>query len=514
MNKLKESILIVFFLIVLTSLNSVLSCQYTDIETYYEESEYFYYDLRVIGENLNLDELIKVEINGFTINATNRLNVPITLEIEYVRNAPWFGVINDVKAIKVNIEPNDFEIIEDSFATTFLCSSKCSISLRKYKMVEPNIVTSEVKSLPKTRIVCKQCVGKDCLDDNSPCSTDNQCGSSICNIAGYCGYQKIVECPNGLLNCNDQACLKPSLKKVGEAYKCSFECISDRFENGICLKSTSQIQQEEDKRRTGLITFGVIALIVLSAGIWYFAFHKRKKESKKTEETKKERERLSNEILEFKKEKKHLEKKIGDFNDSINKGKKSIKKLKKKIKNSRGIVKEKFEKGLKAEEKKQKKRFESLKRKEKSLSKKENKINWLEDHLDGRKKEYEKESHKTYIKKGLDKYKKRYPNIEFDPTSGYLRFSNSGEYLHRFIYRRKFDLKPGELIHHIDADKLNNEIWNLSALQSGLHTHFNHTKVIFQNWESGIKELKEQLNMDFSDFPEHIQKEIKKRKIK
>ena len=54
------------------------------------------------------------------------------------------------------------------------------------------------------------------------------------------------------------------------------------------------------------------------------------------------------------------------------------------------------------------------------------------------------------------------------------------------------------------------------AIKRGLHNShygkFRHGKIYFKSWESGIHQIKEQLDWKDSDFPEHIQKEIKKRK--
>ena len=44
------------------------------------------------------------------------------------------------------------------------------------------------------------------------------------------------------------------------------------------------------------------------------------------------------------------------------------------------------------------------------------------------------------------------------------------------------------------------------------HKRINHGGIDFQDWSSGIKQLRNQLKMKDSDFPQHIQEEIKKRK--
>lgn len=135
----------------------------------------------------------------------------------------------------------------------------------KYIIIKPDLITLENELVTKQREICKLCGNQICLNDGASCNPlydDWKCGSGICNIAGFCGHQKIVDCPNGKLNCQDKICLEPSIKEEGEGYMCSFECKSDMFENGICLKSSSVLQEEKDKRKKELIIFGVIILII------------------------------------------------------------------------------------------------------------------------------------------------------------------------------------------------------------------------------------------------------------
>jgi hypothetical protein len=154
-------------------------------------------------------------------------------------------------------------------------------------------------------------------------------------------------------------------------------------------------------------------------------------------------------------------------------------------------------------------RISKLTKQRERLEKEEQKIITIEKDLGSKKLKFEKENKEFFIKKALDKYKQRYPNIFYDEEEGYIKFSNNGDYLHRFIYRRKFDKNLGnKVVHHIDTDKLNNDDYNLISIPYERHKELNHTLIDFKDWESGIKQLKEQLDMEDSDFPEHIQKKI------
>jgi len=52
--------------------------------------------------------------------------------------------------------------------------------------------------------------------------------------------------------------------------------------------------------------------------------------------------------------------------------------------------------------------------------------------------------------------------------NGYLRFKNSGRYVHRWIMERHLGrrLYYNEVVHHIDGDKLNNRIENLRLFKN------------------------------------------------
>ena len=118
------------------------------------------------------------------------------------------------------------------------------------------------------------------------------------------------------------------------------------------------------------------------------------------------------------------------------------------------------------------------------------------------------------MKSALARYGRIYgkSKIFYDKNSGYIKFTSNGELIHRYIYRKKFNLGDGYEVHHIDNDKLNNEIWNLISLKKEDHKIINHGKIDYQNWESGIQQMGAGLGMRDSDFPDHIRKEIKKRK--
>ncbi|MFH1638077.1 MAG: hypothetical protein ABIB71_06645 [Candidatus Woesearchaeota archaeon] len=172
-------------------------------------------------------------------------------------------------------------------------------------------------------------------------------------------------------------------------------------------------------------------------------------------------------------------------------------------------MRRKYEQGIKElqiEIKALNKKRTKAKDKTKRLKDKEKNLTLKEEELRIKEQDFEKSNRTFLIKKAIDKYKQRYNHqIYFDENSGYLRFSNNGDYLHRFIYRRKFDTGLGnKVVHHIDADKLNNEDWNLISIPYEKHKELNHTLIVSKDWNSGIQQIKEQLGLKEEDLPKHI----------
>jgi hypothetical protein len=523
--------LLLFFFLGLFLINSVLAldCQYTETENYdiFEEGLYSL-NGDYIGAPLEFEDFVggSMNIQGCnppSFKVYNPTDKNLILNISY--QTSWstaFGARSANHQTTISISKySSSDKLQGSCPD--LGSGSISQESIKYTIFEPEEILLKNEKVTKQRDICKLCGNEICLNDGASCNPlydDSKCGSGICNIAGFCGSQKIVDCPNGKLNCQDKICLESSTKEEGESYMCSFECKSDRFDNGTCLKSSLVLQEEKDKRNKNFIIFGVLVLIVLSAGVGYFAFFKRKKEEKIKNQILEEKNALLEEIDNLKKDKENLQSSIKSLNSEIEninllmeKGKEKINSLKKEIKDTEGKVKEELEKRLKFEEQKQKDRISKLKKQREKLEEEQEKIITIEKDLGSKKLKFEKENKEFFIKKALDKHKQRYPNVYYDKETGYIKFSSQGnEPLHRYLYKKIDKNLSGKEVHHIDADKLNNENSNLVSIPYEKHKKLNHLLIDFKDWESGIRQLKEQLGMEDSDFPEHIQKEIEKRR--
>jgi hypothetical protein len=115
-----------------------------------------------------------------------------------------------------------------------MCWASCGVDSNSvsYQFNSDSEIKSKIENIFVD--VCKQCNEKDCLNDGENCSSNFECGSGICNIAGFCGIQKVADCPEGFKNCNNQSCLSIETKNIGEKYSCEFECKTKYGKEGIC----------------------------------------------------------------------------------------------------------------------------------------------------------------------------------------------------------------------------------------------------------------------------------------
>ena len=83
----------------------------------------------------------------------------------------------------------------------------------------------------------------------------------------------------------------------------------------------------------------------------------------------------------------------------------------------------------------------------------------------------------------------RDPLIEQD-ENGYLIFRNSGKRVHRWVMEKKLGrrLEKGEIVHHIDGNRQNNDLENLKLLTAKEHFKLHVVPRIEERREAGIRE--------------------------
>jgi len=492
-----------------------LDCQYKVNETY-QELELGLYDSNgnFVGPPLDFKDFVGGSFNLYGCNPPsfkvhNTLGKDIILNISYTTE--WntaFGSRSQNHQGTITIS----QYLDSDFlmgSCPDIGSGSISKESVKYLILEPEIITLENEQVTKQREICKICPnGKQCLDDGSSCDLNIACGSNICNIAGFCGYNKTVPCePYGKLNCKDQACLMPSTKEVGEAYMCDWECKSDRFENEKCLISKEELIRRWVYWITGVVTALILTTLIIKYLIKKRILDPRIKEledkiialARKFEQKGKDIKELEEKGASLKEIIKKSEELIDIGNNKINSFNELIRLKESELKEVKGNVRKKIENELKI-----------LKNKLEEITKANILLKQSNDRI-------EKEQKR---KEGLAIKKYGGENKVFIDENGYLRFyslkdgSKTGERYHRWLYFSKFPETPRNYeIHHIDGEKLNNEMWNLIALEKSIHKYYvSEGKIKGEKWEVGLKHLIDLKIVKEENFHKYIQQEIQKRK--
>lgn len=261
--KIVNSLLVfvlIFFLVWLSSAqNMVVDCQYKEIKETQEYTQVLYDKASNKYENVTEIQNIAGDQGRISFDIINKipitLSIKVTYDISHSGGSFWPN----------NEESHDIEslgkvTITNTGSSGILWGTSSVNNIRISYLSNKDI---EVKTEKKKEERCKQCGGLNCLNDNSKCIKDSQCGSGICDIGGYCGRNKIVDCPTGLKNCNNKSCLTSNTKKEGQSYLCDFECKSGYGKNGIC-----EITFKDKTLRYLFIFFSLVVLIVIIYFIW------------------------------------------------------------------------------------------------------------------------------------------------------------------------------------------------------------------------------------------------------
>ena len=227
---MRKVLLLIFLILFSISFIVALDCQYTKKTQINLEGINFYNTEQI--EEYNLNQILEINENKLSFTLTNNLDQKLKLKIIYNMKSSWFG--EHSSEVEVEIGPYDSYVYKDKSYDSCV-NHPCYLENIKIYVLDPKYISFNR---------CRLCGSQPCLDDGASCNPlfdDSRCGSGICNIAGFCGSEKIVDCPNGKLNCKDMACLETSTKGQGEAYDCPFECKSNRWDEEKCLRSSNEI---------------------------------------------------------------------------------------------------------------------------------------------------------------------------------------------------------------------------------------------------------------------------------
>ncbi len=261
---MKFNILLIVFCILFIGLtlaqNTSLDCQYKELKKT-DEFVQVLYDIQgnAYQNPIEIKNIVGAQ-ERVSFDLKNKIPFNLSIKVNYDVSHPGGGFYPQeesynigsletrtvVNTVTSGIRWGNSSV--DNIRITYLFNEELDVRIEKIK--------EEVE-------VCKLCNGKICLNDGAKCNVNVECGSDICNIAGYCGVQKVIDCLDGLQNCNNQSCLEPKIKEKGESYSCDFECKSEYGKEGVCVMSL-----KERIFKNIFLILSVIVLIIVIYIIW------------------------------------------------------------------------------------------------------------------------------------------------------------------------------------------------------------------------------------------------------
>jgi hypothetical protein len=519
-------------------------CDYYDIETFYEYEKLICMPNSQIskGRGLILSDFVDGEFVSFIAYNPNDFDLTVTFEF-YVG-----GFLNETITTGTIINSKNYKTIRRPCINRDdegILLGNCSLDINSltYRITRPEILYPCRLNVEKNIKVC-----------NKKCFTDYDCETTICNIGGYCGEERIVPCTEPKKNCNNLRCIVPYSKYPGELYDCEWECSHIAASDGICKAregdecskdiecysgncnflgycgeaiclNGKQNCKDMECRTPGVLKNGEIYLcewecksgvgkegvckenlfnklkswfilitisLILIVGIIYYLIYLKKRKF----------DFLNIEIKKMNNEKNKLQDEIKEYEKKIIRNKEDIKKLKDKANNAKGRVKEIIQNEI-----------NNLINENDELK---NLIEEKQENKDKLIKIIENRHSKLFDKYYLDLQKiAGRDKIDID-GEGYPIFKSNGRRYHNWFYEgqyyRMYRSEPkGEEIHHIDYIKSNSyNFWNLIDLKPEEHKLIKHNRIAAGDWLSGIEELLRALNWKKDDLPKHIKEHLYK----
>ncbi|MBT3297921.1 UvrD-helicase domain-containing protein [archaeon] len=233
---MKRVIFLIFVLLIIIPIS--IACDFVDIETYVEESNFLVYEgtTTYAGESIIISDFVN-ENNRSSFLIYN----PNDFEVVIVLNYTVEGYCDEFNEYGKRLFAGETEqVIENCYKDDQVWDTYINESEVFYYVSSPDRMYSATLNITKEREVC-----------NKECSIDDDCNSGICNILGYCGDTKIVSCPEGYMNCNNVSCLIPSTKDSGNIYSCEWECNSTVGFEGICKSSNGTTCENDNECLSG-----------------------------------------------------------------------------------------------------------------------------------------------------------------------------------------------------------------------------------------------------------------------
>ncbi len=471
---MRKLIFVIFILLFLTTAVYAenQTCQYTKEVVDSVESKFLPFDLSGAPLKEIMFEFDSEWNQPAKVINPNDLNLSVSIKLNInAKNDPWCPPHrrsqDQIITKELIIPASDFiEIpVEDPFNTRY-CKNFRWTGVHEVQYQNTGPVYAELVEIEHKKEVCAG------ADDGAACTKPSECGGGYC-VKGYCSnsetcFNNDCKCSAHEIQCSDNTrCVMKSIISLDNRPKCAMseECITGYINpnSGLCAKSPSQLNAEADQRQE------------------------------------KEQARLDDIVDKEAEERKFMIYAAALIISLIIGGgiasylirlwamKKGLEKIRYELQTKEEHLAELREKSRKTEN--EKARIKKLT------------------------KELEKKSKEYYFKL----YSERYGNKIYLDKEGYFRFENKNTALHRYLYsKNEGPIGINEVIHHIDANLRNNELWNLIKLPRYSHgKKLTHARIPFGDWESGIEQLKSQLGLRDKDFPSAVRKhlrEIQKKK--
>lgn len=548
--------LIFLILVSFIFVNSVLAldCQYTEIEQNERQRIEYYLDGTLADIAPPFVNVTDIWDGKLTIGTARNYKITLKSYVAEPLNVTLrYNAEGSQREHKFTLDPLASKIIEGSYSQDLPFFDSESIRIEV-----DNLNQKEISYLENIE-VCKKCENQICLNDGDSCNSlydNSKCGSGICNIAGFCGNKKIVNCTEGYFNCNNKKCLKrnyidyPGNVEIG----CEDACVHSGI-NGTCLENPILVKEREDSTKRNWIILGVLLLAISSVLIGKFALmpyiKRRKEEEGKREEAKKQREdeegrrdKAREEYENILTKKELAEKEILEHNRILNLLKKETEKIRENIMDEKEKSKKRIEE-IKIKEREEIKKWEDKKKNKSAEAKKvideeiaevrakrKNEIESVEKDFEKTKdnliyqigenkrlslEEERKKREKEETIKKIEDSKKLMNEFHLNDQRFRVRLNEkgyeileNGNLFHLFWYCKNSNEKQKDLedfeIHHIDGDKRNNDYSNLIKIDKFTHKDIHEHNTRWIGYRKGV----EILNRYKIKLPERVIEELGK----
>ena len=205
--EMKLLIFLLFFLL-LASISMAEDCDYYDYENYTEEATRFYLGEELLEGTIEIED---TEISGETVRFKiyNPFDFDVNLTINYVLASHWFG--NRPHSVSGTIPSKEYVTLKGYYR-----DSHTSLTDVELQFASPPDFKKKIEKVNKQKPICK------CNSRRIYCETSEKCVSKR-------------DVPDDV---------RPS---CGLREECESEFIDS--ETGLCAKSPSQIEEEEEERR-------------------------------------------------------------------------------------------------------------------------------------------------------------------------------------------------------------------------------------------------------------------------